>query len=78
MTCRTFDSCRIFLGSHTATQPRRHPGTIHRLDRDPIVSTGAMWPKTPMGINGELPKTKLPYTSSAMTRIPSFLATSAT
>lgn len=74
----TLVSCRVLLGSHIATQPSRHPGTIHLFDSDPMVNIGTMCPKQPIGTNGELPKTKLPYTSSVITNIPSFLATSAT
>lgn len=45
------------LGSVIAIQPKRQPGTIHRFDNVPRVTTGAMCPKTPMGINGLSPNT---------------------
>lgn len=68
---------RIPLGSVAAIQPRRQPGTIHRLEMPPSVITGATSPNTPIGTNGLLPNAKWSYTSSLITIIPSFLAVSA-
>lgn len=75
---RTPDLQRMPLGSLVTSQPSLQPGTIHLFDIDPSVITGVIDPNTPIGTKGLLPKTRWPYTSSAITRIPSILAVSAT
>uniref|UniRef100_A0A7C9DA70 Uncharacterized protein n=1 Tax=Opuntia streptacantha TaxID=393608 RepID=A0A7C9DA70_OPUST len=65
------------LGSVMANQPSLQPGTSHLFDNEPRVKTGAIDPKVPIGKNGVLPKARCPYTSSAITKIPSFFAVSA-
>jgi hypothetical protein len=66
------------MGSLVTIHPSRHPGTTHLLEMEPNVSTGATEPNTPMGTNLFFPNVKCAYTSSAMTKMPSFLAVSAT
>jgi hypothetical protein len=45
---------------------------------DPRVSTGATDPNTPIGTNFLFPNVKCAYTSSAITKMPSLFAISAT
>lgn len=68
---------RMPSGSLVTSQPSLQPGTIHLFDIDPTVTTGTMDAKNPMGTNGLLPNVRWSYTSSEITKIPSFLAVSA-
>lgn len=49
---------RMPLGSFVTSQPSRQPGTIHLFDIEPSVITGAIDPKTPIGMKGLLPKAR--------------------
>jgi hypothetical protein len=51
----TLVSFKMHLGSQFAIQPSLQPGTAHRFDIAPRVSTGTMSPKRPIGTNGVLP-----------------------
>ena len=73
----TLASFKMPSGSHVAIQPSRQPGTSHLLDIDPKVITGAILPKTPIGLKGLSPNAKWAYTSSAIIIMPSSLAVSA-
>lgn len=48
------------VGSLITNQPRRQPGTNHRLDKEPIVKTGTIDPKTPIATKGLSPKVRCP------------------
>lgn len=73
----TLASFNTPFGSQVAIQPSLQPGTSHRLDIDPMVITGTISPKTPIGIKGVFPNVKWSYTSSAIIIMPSFRAVSA-
>ena len=79
--CVKKDGTLVFLKtpsrSCSASQPVRHPGTFHPLDKDPSVTTGTMEENFPIGTKGLFPKTVHLKTSSETTIIESSLANSA-
>ena len=63
--------------SCSASQPVRHPGTVHPLEMDPRVTTGTIDENFAMGTKGLLPNTVHRNTSSETTIIFSSRANSA-